>query len=146
MSIRSVIGYTLIALSCSSEVYARSCRTADLAGVWYGTSSVVNSANSDMNYSLNCRFEFKKRGPVTELKDGECTAVSSDPAIDSGVHNIISSEVMFLPKSCELEATVGWSSGGQSTIKGYLSLRSKEILATTKNTTGGVGVMNFVKE
>jgi hypothetical protein len=35
MSIRAVICSTLIALVGSGEVYARSCRTADLVGVWY---------------------------------------------------------------------------------------------------------------
>lgn len=146
MSIRAVICSTLIALVGSGEVYARSCRTADLVGVWYGTSSIVNSANSAMNYSLNCRLKFKKRGSGADLENGECKAVSSNPDIDGMENDVISSEVMFLPKSCELEAIVGWSGGGQSTIKGYLSLHSKEIVATTKNTTGGVGVMNFVKE
>jgi hypothetical protein len=146
MFIRTYIYPAFIALACSSEVNARTCQTADLAGVWYGTSSIVNSTNSAMNYALSCRLQFKKRGTVTALEDGKCKAVSSNPAIDGTVNVIISSEVMFLPKSCELEVTVGWDRGGESTIKGYLSLRSKEIIATTKNTTGGVGVMNFVKE
>jgi hypothetical protein len=141
MSIRAVICSTLIALVGSGEVYARSCRTADLAGVWYGTSSIVNSANSAMNYALTCRLKFDKR----ELVEGECTAVSSNPMIDGRVNNINSS-VVRLDKDCKLQADVVWSGGGQGWIGGYLALRNKEILATTKNTTGGVGVMNFVKE
>jgi hypothetical protein len=146
MYIRAFIYPAIIALACSSEANARACQTADLAGVWYGTSSIVNSANSAMNYALNCRLDFKRRGRVTALAEGKCTAVSSNPAIDGMENDIISSEAMFTPKSCELEIMLGSARGGQSTIKGYLSLRSKEIFATTKNTTGGVGVINFVKE
>lgn len=143
---RSYILTAIIALACSGEINARTCQTSDLAGVWYGTSNIVNSTNSAMNYALNCRLEFKRRGRVTALEYGECTAVSSNPSIDGMVNDIISSAVMFAPKSCELELTLVSARGGSSTIKGYLSLRSKEILATTKNTTGGVGVINFVKE
>jgi len=114
---------------------------SDLAGVWYGTSSIVNSANSAMNYALTCRLKFDKR----ELVEGECTAVSSNPVIDGRV-NKIDSSIIRLDKDCKLQADVVWSGGGQGWIGGYLALRNKEILATTKNTTGGVGVMNFVKE
>jgi hypothetical protein len=125
-----------------SNAYA-GCSDKSLSGNWFGSITVVNIEPATYNYTAYCEVSITSKSGMSMI--GSCNSISSDGSPTDGKSDELVSQNLQIDKDCAITGTLNSKMGGSTAVHGHLSTSKNVFVASFKNTTGGIGSMQFVK-